>query len=76
MNFRTRSLIAVAILLGMMIVIALVVNNVDTGGLTSRVVQCECKEDADCDDGDACTEDMCLYPENCAASRCVNKDIC
>ena len=76
MNFRTKSLIAVAVVLGIMIVVAITINNIHTGGLTGRTVECECESDADCNDGDACTEDSCLYPENCAASRCLHKNIC
>jgi len=69
-------LIAVAVLLGIMIVIAITINNIHTGGLTGRTIKCVCEENADCDDADSCTEDICLYPENCAASECVHKNIC
>ncbi|RLE43654.1 hypothetical protein DRJ19_02315 [Candidatus Woesearchaeota archaeon] len=40
-----------------------------TGGTS---ISCGCTSDESCDDNDPCTEDICLYPENCYASRCIH----
>ena len=44
------------------------------GGLTGAIQSehCECVSDESCNDNDPCTEDICLYPENCLASKCIH----
>jgi len=41
-----------------------------TGAISSK--NCECISNESCDDNDPCTEDICLYPENCLASKCIH----
>ena len=77
MHYKTKSLLTIGVLVGFMIVVAVVINNME-GAITGAVVKpvCECDEDIDCDDENSCTEDTCLYPDNCEASLCVHKQIC
>ncbi len=74
MDYKVKSAITIGVLVVFMLSIAVFINNLE-GAITGAVVApvCECSEDADCDDGDACTRDLCLYPDNCEASLCVNK---
>jgi hypothetical protein len=76
MHYKTHSLITIGILVGLMIVVAVAINNIE-GSITGAVVKpaCDCNEDSDCDDSNECTEDVCLYPESCDAALCVNKNI-
>lgn len=75
MHYKTKSIITVLVLIGIMLVIGLVIRNVDTNITGAAVQQCECANDIECNDYNACTEDKCLYPESCAASRCINADV-
>jgi len=76
MDYKTKSLLTVAVLLAFMIVTGIFINNLE-GRITGSVVipVCECSEDADCDDGNECTEDICLYADNCEASLCIHREI-
>lgn len=76
MNYKTKSAVTIAVIGLFMVTVAVFINNLE-GAITGAVVKpaCECSEDADCDDGNSCTEDICLYPENCEASLCVSKQI-
>ena len=42
-------------------------------GVTGTAVKCdvECSSDADCDDNNELTRDVCLYPKDCS-SKCFN----
>ena len=77
MDYKVKSALTIGVLLSFMLVTAVFINNLE-GSITGAVVEpaCECSLDSDCDDGDACTEDICLYKEDCLASLCVNRDIC
>jgi len=71
-----KSALVIVIMVGLMIGIGYFVNNLNntiTGAVVGR--QCRCAENLDCDDDNLCTEDVCLYKENCEASVCVNKEI-
>ncbi|MBR9691384.1 hypothetical protein GOV06_01235 [Candidatus Woesearchaeota archaeon] len=76
MDYKTKSVLTVTVLALFMIVTAVFINNLD-GSITGATVKtmCNCDKDKDCDDGDACTEDICLYADNCEAALCVNKEI-
>ena len=76
MDYKTKSVLTVGVLVLFMVVVAVFINNLE-GAITGAVVKpvCECDENTDCDDGDVCTEDICLYPDDCEASLCVNKEI-
>lgn len=71
-----KSALVIAIMLVLMIGLGYFVNNLN-GTITGAVVgkQCRCAENIDCDDNNLCTEDMCLYKEDCEAAVCVNKEI-
>ena len=73
MNYKTKSIITIAVLVGFMATVAIFINNLDLN-ITGAVVRpvCKCIEDIDCDDNNPCTEDTCLYKENCEAAVCVN----
>ena len=75
MDYKTQSIITIGVIVLFMVVVAVAINNIE-GALTGAVVTsaCECDEDSDCDDNNPDTEDICLYPENCEASLCVNKE--
>ncbi|MEE9525760.1 MAG: hypothetical protein V3V78_04105 [Candidatus Woesearchaeota archaeon] len=76
MNYKTKSTITILALVAFMVGTGIFINNLE-GTITGSVVvpTCECSEDADCDDSNSCTEDICLYPENCEAAICVNNQI-
>ncbi len=76
MNYKIKSAITVSIIVAFMLGVGIMVNNLEseiTGAAIAPV--CECSEDADCDDNDPCTEDICLYPGSCEASTCVHTNI-
>lgn len=76
MHYKTQSAITIGAILVFMISIAFFINQMDiniTGAVIGPV--CECASDIDCDDNDPCTEDICVYPESCAASICSHKEI-
>ena len=74
MHYKTKSLLTIGVLVGMMLVVAVAINNLE-GTVTGAVVKpiCDCTEDSDCDDSNPDTEDVCLYADNCEAALCVNK---
>jgi hypothetical protein len=76
MDYKKKSIVTVAILVLFMVGTGVFINNLE-GTITGSVVNplCECSEDADCDDSNTCTEDVCLYADNCEAALCVNKEI-
>ncbi|MBD3355293.1 hypothetical protein GF361_04895 [Candidatus Woesearchaeota archaeon] len=76
MNYKTKSIITVVILVSFMVGTGVFINNLE-GTITGSIVVpvCECGEDADCDDGDKCTGDICLYADDCEASLCIHNEI-
>lgn len=77
MHYKTQSILTIAAILGFMVVVAVLINSMQgqiTGAATADA-NCKCTSSADCNDSNPCTEDICLYPENCGASLCVNKNI-
>ena len=76
MDFHIKSVITIVVLVGFMALVAIVINNLESE-VTGAVIKpvCKCAEDSDCDDKDFCTEDICLYSENCEAAVCVNNRI-
>ena len=76
MHYKTQSYLTIALLLGLMTIIAISVNNLE-GGITGAVIQpiCDCTENSECNDNNPCTEDFCLYQDTCEAALCVNKQI-
>jgi hypothetical protein len=77
MDYKVKSALTIGVLLSLMLVTAVFINNLE-GSITGAVVEpaCECAADAECDDGDSCTEDICLYKEDCLSAICVNNNIC
>jgi len=73
MNYKTKSILNVVVLIGFMAATAFFINDMDLH-ITGSVVkaQCKCIEDIDCNDNNPSTEDICLYKENCEAAVCVN----
>lgn len=74
MHYKTQSAITIGALVAFMVLVGFFINQMDldiTGAVVAPV--CECDEDADCDDSNPETEDICLYPETCTASLCINK---
>ncbi len=76
MNHRIKSIITIAIIIGIMSTIAVFINNLESE-ITGAVIrpQCKCTANPDCDDNNPCTQDICLYADNCEAAVCVNKQI-
>lgn len=74
MDYKTKSIITVSVLVLFMVITAIFINNLE-GAVTGAVVTpaCKCDENADCNDNNPSTEDICLYPEDCEASLCINK---
>lgn len=74
MDYKIKSILTVVILVGFMAAVAVFINNLEseiTGAIIKPV--CKCTTNSDCDDNDPCTEDICLYADNCEAAICVNK---
>jgi hypothetical protein len=76
MDYKTKSILTVAVILTFMLAVAIFINNLE-GSITGAVVKpaCKCHSNSDCNDNNQCTEDICLYPDSCDASLCVNKKI-
>ena len=76
MNYKTKSVLTVAVLIGFMAAVAIFINNLESE-ITGAVVKpvCRCMANTDCDDKNQCTEDICLYAESCEAAVCVNNKI-
>ena len=76
MNYKTKSLVTIAVLVVFMGMVGVFINNLE-GSITGAVVvpACACSADADCNDGNSCTADICLYADECEAALCVNKQI-
>ena len=74
MHYKTKSALTIAILIGFMVSVAVVINNLE-GQITGAVIApvCECFDDVDCDDSNPATQDSCLYADNCEAAVCVHK---
>lgn len=71
MHFKTRSFVIILVMVVIMVGVGFLVSKTNT--ITgAAVAKCECTSDADCDNGDLCTVDSCLYPDSCAASRCIH----
>ena len=64
----------IGIIVAIMISVGQIIGSMDND-VTGHVTKCECESDIECDDNNPCTEDICLYPESCAASNCINKII-
>ena len=77
MNYKTKSALTIAILLLFMVSVAVFINNLEGSitGATTASKSCKCKVNSDCNDHNPCTEDICIYPENCMASLCVHNKI-
>jgi hypothetical protein len=74
MHHKTQSIVTIGIVLAIMFSVAILINSME--GPTGAVVKdCECQNNLECNDNNPCTEDLCLYPESCAASKCINKEI-
>jgi hypothetical protein len=76
MDYKVKSIITIVVLIGFMATVAIVINNLE-GEITGAVVRpiCKCIDNFDCNDNDPCTEDICLYADNCEAAVCVNNKI-
>ena len=76
MGHKLKSLLTLGVIFIFMITIAFFVNHYGSNITGATVIDgCSCFEDMDCNDGNFCTEDICLYPNNCEASICINKEI-
>lgn len=73
MDYKIQSTITILVLVGIMVGIGLFVNNFNN--ITGAAATCQCSVDSDCDDNNACTEDICLYADECSAALCINKEI-
>ena len=69
MHYKTKSALTLAVLAAFMIGVSVFINNLE-GAITGAAVgpACACGADVDCDDGNVCTEDICLYADDCAAA--------
>jgi len=74
MHHKTKSIIVLATLFLLMVSLAILMNKTQNT-ITGAVVKqpCECKADSDCDDNNPETTDVCLYPDSCIDSICINK---
>ena len=74
MNYKIHSAMTIFLLLGMMVFVGVMINDLDnqiTGAVIAPV--CECQEDIDCDDADPSTTDICLYADDCESATCLNE---
>ena len=76
MHYKTQSTITISILMVVMVIVGVLINMIN-GTITGATVYpvCKCSSDADCDDDNECTEDICLYADDCISSVCINKKI-
>ena len=76
MDYKIKSGLTIFLLVAFMVGTGIFINNLE-GSITGAVVapQCKCSVDLDCEDDNSCTEDVCLYGDDCVASLCVNKKI-
>ena len=78
MNHKIKSTVTIVAVLFLMFGIGIMINspgNSITGAAVLNEEGCACSVDADCDDGDPCTADICLYAELCEASLCINNEM-
>lgn len=75
MHYKTQSIITISVVLGIMVCVAVLINSVNPGMTGAVTKDCECASSVDCDDGNACTEDICIYADSCASAKCINKII-
>ena len=72
MNYKIKSIITISLILVTMISVGLITN---MDGITGTTVKkYKCVENADCEDNNSCTEDICLYAGSLSAN-CVHKQI-
>lgn len=74
MHHKTKTIFVIAILLLFTITAALIIGtaqNSITGAVTG--IRCECKTDADCNDNNPITTDVCLYSDSCIDAICIHK---
>ena len=73
MNYKTQSIITIGVVLVIMVSVGIFIGSMDSGPTGAVTKDCECSNNLDCDDNNPYTEDICLYPETCKASKCINK---
>ena len=69
-----KTILVLALLLVFTITAAVIIGttqNSITGATTA--IHCECQTDADCDDNNPETTDVCLYADSCIDAICLNK---
>lgn len=75
MHYKTQSYITIGVVLVIMVSVGIFIGSMESGPTGAVAKECECSNNLDCDDNNPCTEDICLYPETCAAATCINKMI-
>ena len=75
MNHKTRSILTVSVIFALMISTGILIGLSDTSMTGAAVKECRCTQDSDCNDNNPYTEDICLYAESCAASKCINRKL-
>ena len=75
MHYKTKSIITITVVLAIMLGVAVLINSMNPNITSSVAKGCECKSDIECDDGNSCTEDICIYADSCASAKCLHKVI-
>ena len=74
MDHKLKTIVVLAVLLVFTVTAAIIIGttqNTITGAVVNH--PCECTSDADCNDNNPKTTDVCLYADSCIDSICLNK---
>ncbi|MEA3430273.1 MAG: hypothetical protein U9R08_03295 [Nanoarchaeota archaeon] len=77
MHYKTKSLVTMLIFVVVMVGLAFTMNSFQNSSITGAAVsECNiaCRAPIDCNDGNKCTEDVCILPYDCN-SYCENTPI-
>ena len=75
MHYKIQSIVTISAVLAIMVCVAVLINSVNPSMTGAVTKDCECKSDVECDDGNSCTEDICIYADSCASAKCLHKII-
>ena len=75
MDYKTKSVVTIVVLLGIMFSIGFLVNYFNAGVTGAAAGGVACYDNSDCDDGITCTIDSCKNPGEGKMAFCVNQPV-
>lgn len=74
MDYKTQSILTVTALLAIMVVVGVSIGQLENS-ITGAAIEpaCQCTEDAECDDNNPETNDICINADKCLESYCLHK---